>query len=78
MRYSILDEDMQISKSLRPCPYCKKLAAWEGNPWRPFCCERCKMIDLGFWAMGEYRVAGEDISKEIEGGHFPVKDDDLE
>ncbi len=31
------------------------------------------MIDLGFWAMGEYRVAGEDIPKEIEGGHFPVK-----
>lgn len=55
---------MQISKTLRPCPFCKKLAAWEDNPWRPFCSERCKMIDLGFWAMGEYRVAGEDVAKE--------------
>lgn len=26
------------------------------NPWRPFCSERCKMIDLGRWANEEYRV----------------------
>jgi endogenous inhibitor of DNA gyrase (YacG/DUF329 family) len=29
------------------------------NPWRPFCSERCKMIDLGAWASEDYRVAGE-------------------
>jgi endogenous inhibitor of DNA gyrase (YacG/DUF329 family) len=26
------------------------------NRWRPFCSERCKMIDLGAWANEEYRV----------------------
>ncbi|MBI2092094.1 MAG: DNA gyrase inhibitor YacG [Deltaproteobacteria bacterium] len=42
----------------RPCPLCKKPASWDNNKWRPFCSERCKMIDLGFWAMGEYKVEG--------------------
>lgn len=29
------------------------------NKWRPFCTERCKMIDLGAWASESYRVPGE-------------------
>ncbi len=49
------------------CPYCKKPSSWSDNPWKPFCSERCKMIDLGKWAMGDYRVAGEKISKEFDG-----------
>jgi endogenous inhibitor of DNA gyrase (YacG/DUF329 family) len=28
--------------------------------WRPFCSERCKLIDLGQWAHEQYRIAGED------------------
>ena len=39
------------------CPHCGKTVAWEGsNPYRPFCSERCKMIDLGAWASESYRV----------------------
>ncbi len=31
--------------------------AWSSeNRFRPFCSERCKMIDLGQWATGAYRV----------------------
>ncbi|MBN8464851.1 MAG: DNA gyrase inhibitor YacG, partial [Dechloromonas sp.] len=26
------------------------------NRWRPFCCERCKQIDLGCWASDSYRI----------------------
>jgi hypothetical protein len=26
------------------------------NKWRPFCSERCRMIDLGAWASESYRV----------------------
>lgn len=40
------------------CPQCGKETVWEGNPFRPFCSERCKLIDLGSWASGEYRIAG--------------------
>lgn len=41
------------------CPVCKKEAVWEDNPFRPFCSERCRLIDLGKWASEEYRIAGE-------------------
>jgi hypothetical protein len=44
------------------CPACKKETAWEDNPFRPFCSERCRLIDLGKWAAEEYRVAGESKS----------------
>ena len=38
------------------CPTCKKETRFEGNPFRPFCSERCKMIDLGKWAGGQFRI----------------------
>ncbi len=47
------------------CPVCKKEAAWDNNPFRPFCSERCRIMDLGKWASEGYRIAGE--KKEIPG-----------
>ena len=41
------------------CPICRKEVEWEGNPHRPFCSERCRMIDLGAWVAGEYSVPAE-------------------
>ncbi len=41
------------------CPICKKKNEWEGNPYRPFCSERCKNVDLAAWASDEYRIAGD-------------------
>lgn len=39
------------------CPQCKKPSLWDSqNAFRPFCCERCKMIDLGKWANEEFRI----------------------
>ena len=39
------------------CPTCGAGAPWDpANPFRPFCSERCKMIDLGAWATERYRV----------------------
>jgi len=32
---------------------------WEANPFRPFCSERCRLIDLGAWVTERYRVPGE-------------------
>jgi endogenous inhibitor of DNA gyrase (YacG/DUF329 family) len=34
------------------------------NKWRPFCSERCKMIDLGAWATESYRVPAEEHDTE--------------
>lgn len=39
------------------CPTCGKAVEWtDQNPYRPFCSERCKQIDLGAWAAEEYRI----------------------
>lgn len=34
-------------------------APWDDNLYRPFCSERCRLVDLGKWASEEYRIAGE-------------------
>ena len=41
------------------CPICKKPVALT-DPEMPFCSERCKLIDLGDWAMEKYRVPVEE------------------
>jgi endogenous inhibitor of DNA gyrase (YacG/DUF329 family) len=42
------------------CPTCKRELQWtEQFPFRPFCSERCKMVDLGAWFAEERRVPGE-------------------
>jgi endogenous inhibitor of DNA gyrase (YacG/DUF329 family) len=41
------------------CPICHKPADISpNNRARPFCSERCRMVDLGTWAGEEYRVGG--------------------
>jgi hypothetical protein len=43
------------------CPYCGKPALFAPeNPYRPFCSERCRMIDLGQWADEEFRIPTQD------------------
>lgn len=42
------------------CPQCGRPVEWTPeNRFRPFCSERCKLIDLGQWASERYRVPGE-------------------
>jgi len=49
------------------CPICKRPADLSPrNRFRPFCSERCQMIDLGTWAAGDYRVEG---SKPADNEH---------
>ena len=46
------------------CPNCSKKLLWNvANPFRPFCSERCKMIDLGEWADEKYRIASHAAAK---------------
>ncbi|ODT84641.1 MAG: DNA gyrase inhibitor YacG [Nitrosomonadales bacterium SCN 54-20] len=47
------------------CPQCGKSIVWDNsNPFRPFCSERCKLIDLGQWATESYRIP--DTEKDPE------------
>jgi endogenous inhibitor of DNA gyrase (YacG/DUF329 family) len=42
------------------CPGCGRELAWNpGNKWRPFCSERCKLIDLGAWFSEAHAIPGE-------------------
>lgn len=42
------------------CPTCNADVLWqEGQKRKPFCSERCKLIDLGEWASEGHRIAGE-------------------
>jgi uncharacterized protein len=56
------------------CPICRKGTRWEDNPFRPFCSERCRLIDLGKWASGEYRIPEE--KKDLPGGEKRKKEDE--
>lgn len=49
------------------CPTCGKPVEWSlEQRWRPFCSERCKLIDLGSWADESYRI-GDNEQKAPEG-----------
>ncbi|MGJ8690249.1 MAG: DNA gyrase inhibitor YacG [Gammaproteobacteria bacterium] len=52
------------------CPTCNEIVVWsEANPFRPFCTERCKLIDFGDWAAERHVIAGESV---------PTQDDEDE
>ena len=52
------------------CPTCQTAAKWaESNPYRPFCSERCKLIDFGEWAGEGHIIAGEE-------GTGPMQDEE--
>ncbi|MES1195869.1 MAG: DNA gyrase inhibitor YacG [Steroidobacter sp.] len=49
------------------CPTCKRNIEWStANKWRPFCSERCKLIDLGAWASEQHVIPDDSngISKD--------------
>lgn len=42
------------------CPQCDTPLADDGDArWRPFCSERCKLMDLGQWFAGKYSIPAE-------------------
>jgi endogenous inhibitor of DNA gyrase (YacG/DUF329 family) len=43
------------------CPICAKryeIQAIDDLPTFPFCCERCRLVDLGRWIDGDYALPG--------------------
>lgn len=54
------------------CPTCQKQVIWNDTfPHRPFCCERCKLIDLGEWASESNKIAGSSIYDDKFSDDFP-------
>ena len=47
------------------CPTCDRVVQWNASsPWRPFCSERCKLIDLGAWASEQHAIPGNEVEAE--------------
>ena len=50
------------------CPTCKQRHNYyQSKPWSPFCCERCRLIDLGAWVSEEHKIKGESVSCPTDG-----------
>ena len=62
-------------KTLR-CPICRKEVALD-SPEVPFCSDRCRLIDLGKWASGDYKVSSPildpDLLEEVEQAQFDAE-----
>ncbi|HEY2274555.1 MAG TPA: DNA gyrase inhibitor YacG [Steroidobacteraceae bacterium] len=41
------------------CPTCGRELEWAGAAFRPFCSERCRLIDLGAWFSDQRSIPGE-------------------
>ena len=48
------------------CPNCGKETEWSGNEFRPFCSERCKLIDFGEWADEKFALPTENVGLSEE------------
>ncbi len=56
-----------MKERLVACPQCGKNAVWDtANRYRPFCSERCRLIDLGAWANENYRVPVQKSDDDFE------------
>ena len=58
-----------MNKKIVKCPTCEKEVEWsDENQWRPFCSERCRLIDLGEWVNESRRIPTEDtpLSEEMD------------
>jgi len=47
------------------CPTCNRSVEWtDASRWRPFCSERCRLIDLGAWAAEQHAIPGDVVETE--------------
>lgn len=60
------------------CPTCRKPAT-VGSEDFPFCSDRCRLLDLGKWASGDYRISSPildpDLLEDIESGRARGSDE---
>jgi endogenous inhibitor of DNA gyrase (YacG/DUF329 family) len=54
-----MSKNLQIS-----CPTCKKKFDYYSSDFRPFCCEKCRLIDLGQWLTESYTVPLHKLTEE--------------
>lgn len=68
------------SDTVLRCPTCRALVK-KDDEYFPFCSDRCRLIDLGKWASGAYRISSPILDPEVlegldEASRRPKNDDD--
>ena len=48
-----------MSPTLIKCPTCRREFDWSSSQFRPFCSERCRLIDLGAWLTEKHAIPGD-------------------
>jgi uncharacterized protein len=46
------------------CPTCQRDVTWDTAEFRPFCSERCRLIDLGAWFTERHVIPGENTAND--------------
>lgn len=60
------EKNQQSNKRQIKCPQCGRLTYYSSdNPFRPFCSDRCRVLDLGQWASESYKIPIEENSINI-------------
>lgn len=55
---------MTLDKKILRCPTCRSIVTMEEKNF-PFCSDRCRLIDLGKWASGAYRISSPILDPEV-------------
>ena len=57
------------------CPTCGTAVQWDTtNAFRPFCSDRCKLIDLGAWASEAHAIPGDTLEDSPFSGYLPPRE----
>jgi len=62
-----------MSPTTVSCPTCGRALEWSASPFRPFCSDRCRLIDLGAWLTEQRAIPGETAPAEASAGDEPAK-----
>ncbi|WP_163935517.1 DNA gyrase inhibitor YacG [Paraferrimonas sp. SM1919] len=60
------------------CPTCQDQVKWgPESPFRPFCSERCRLIDLGEWADESRKIKGSPLNEALPFDEFDYQEPDF-
>jgi len=60
-----------MSPPIVKCPTCRREIDWANAPFRPFCSDRCRLIDLGAWLSEQRAIPGETVHSEGDDPESP-------
>ena len=59
-----MNDKPQTTTKIVSCPRCSSAVSWgPQSPYRPFCSERCRMVDLGAWLSESHAIPGEPVDE---------------